>query len=49
MEEAQVEAIRGYWPDHLPKVRVLGVPNAYDPKETELRQLLTPKLRALLE
>ncbi len=34
---------------HLPKVRVLGVPDDYDPDETELRRVLTEKVRRLVE
>ena len=49
MERRHVAEIRRYWPDHLPKVRVLGVPDDYDPGEDELRTLLTDKVRALVE
>ena len=48
MDAGQVALIRRDWPDQLGKVRVLGVPDDYDPGEGELRALLEPKLRALV-
>ena len=49
MEPEQLALIQRYWPDHASKVRVLGVPDDYDPGEPELREVLTPKIRALLD
>lgn len=49
MEEEHRDHIARLWPDHLSKVRVLGIPDLYEPDEAELCQLLLPKIRALLE
>ncbi len=49
MEPGHLEVIQGQWPEHAWKVRVLDVPDDYDPEEPELRKVLTPKIRALLE
>src|SRR5437588_3630938 len=49
MEDAHLKLIQGHWPDHANKVVVLGVPDYYGPDEPELRALLAPKIRALLE
>ncbi len=49
MESRHRAEIRNLWPDHLSKVRVLGVPDDYDPGDSELRDLLTEKLNAWLE
>lgn len=49
MEPEHLEHIRRHWPDHAAKVRVLDVPDDYAPDEPELRELLTAKVRALLE
>lgn len=49
MEPEHLEHIRRHWPDHAAKVRVLDVPDDYVPDEPELRELLTAKVRALLE
>jgi predicted protein tyrosine phosphatase len=49
MEPAHSAVIARRWPNHAAKVWVLDVPDDYDPEEPELRALLTPKLRALLE
>lgn len=48
MDTGQAAGIRRDWPDQLGKVRVLGVPDDYDPGEGALRELLSPKLRALV-
>jgi predicted protein tyrosine phosphatase len=48
MEPQHVTEIRRHWPDHLRKVRVLDVPDVYDPDEGELRAVLCEKLRVLL-
>ena len=40
--------ISNLWPDHASKVRVLEVPDDYDPGEAELRDLLTEEGEALL-
>lgn len=48
MEARHLSEIRSLWPDHVRKVRVLEVPDDYDPGEPELRGLLTEKLKALL-
>lgn len=49
MEPAHLRAIRELWPDHSSKARVLGVADEYDPSEPELRAILTPKIRRLIE
>jgi predicted protein tyrosine phosphatase len=48
MESRHLAEIRTLWPDHVGKVRVLEVPDDYDPGEPELRDLLTDKLKTLL-
>jgi len=48
MEASHLVAIRERWPDHARKVRVLGVPDDYDPDEPDLRALLAEKVRGLL-
>ena len=48
LESRHRAEIRNLWPDQLSKVRVLGVPDDYDPEDSELRDLLTEKLNALL-
>jgi predicted protein tyrosine phosphatase len=48
MEAGHAAEIERQWPDHTPKLRVLDVPDDYDPEEPELRALLTTKVRALL-
>jgi predicted protein tyrosine phosphatase len=48
MESRHLAEIGNLWPDHVRKVRVLEVPDDYDPGEPELRDLLTEKLKALL-
>jgi predicted protein tyrosine phosphatase len=49
MEPAHLALIKRRWPRQAAKVWVLGVPDDYDPGEPELRAILTPKIRALLE
>ena len=49
MESAHLTLIARHWPNQVTKVRVLDVPDDYDPGEPELRAVLTPKLRALIE
>ena len=48
MDAGQAAWIRRDWPDQVGKVRVLAVPDAYDPGEGALRALLESKLRALV-
>jgi predicted protein tyrosine phosphatase len=49
MEPAHLALIKRHWPKQAVKVWVLGVPDDYDPGEPELRAVLTPKIRTLLE
>lgn len=49
MEPAHLAEIHRHWPDQAWKVRVLGVLDDYDPGEPELRELLTSKVKALLD
>ena len=49
MEPAHLVLIKRRWPHHAAKVWVLDVPDDYDPGEPELRAMLTPKIRTLLE
>jgi predicted protein tyrosine phosphatase len=48
MEPAHLALIAHRWPQQAAKVRMLGVPDDYDPDEPDLRALLLPKLRVLL-
>jgi len=48
MEPGHQTLIARRWPQQVAKVRVLDVPDDYDPDEPDLRALLMPKLRALL-
>lgn len=48
MEPAHLADIETHWPDQARKVRVLGVPDDYDPEEPELRALLTMRIGELL-
>jgi predicted protein tyrosine phosphatase len=48
MEPAHLALIARRWPQQVAKVRMLDVPDDYDPGEPDLRALLTPKLRLLL-
>lgn len=49
MEPEHLALIRRLWPDYATKVRVLDVPDDYEPGEPELRKVLLPKIRALLD
>ena len=47
--EAEHEAyIRKQWPEHAAKVRVLGIPDIYEPDDADLRDRLTEVVRGLL-
>lgn len=48
MEPAHLALIARRWPQQVAKVRMLDVPDDYDPDEPDLRELLIPKLRALV-
>ena len=48
MEPAHLALIARRWPTQVAKVRMLDVPDDYDPGEPDLRGLLIPKLRLLL-
>jgi len=48
MEPEHEAYIRKHWPAHAPKVRVLGIPDVYEPDDPELRDLLTEVVRGLL-
>lgn len=48
MEARHLAEIHRHWPDHARKVRVLEVPDDYDPGEPELRELVMGKVKALL-
>lgn len=48
MESAHLSLIARRWPQQVGKVRMLDVPDDYDPGEPDLRVFLIPKLRALL-
>ena len=48
MEPAHQALIARRWPQQVAKVRLLDVPDDYDPDEPDLRALLIPKLRALI-
>lgn len=48
MEPAHRSIIERHWPVHLPKVRVLDVPDLYPPHDPILRGLLTGKILELL-
>ena len=48
MEPAHLALIAQRWPQQVAKIRMLDVPDDYDPGEPDLRGLLIPKLRLLL-
>jgi predicted protein tyrosine phosphatase len=48
MERTHVDHIKQFWPDQVRKVRILDVPDDYDPSEGELHAVLSEKLQALL-
>jgi predicted protein tyrosine phosphatase len=49
MERAHVAHIQQFWPDHARKVRILNVPDDYDPSEGELHAVLREKIKTLLD
>jgi predicted protein tyrosine phosphatase len=49
MDAGHAAEIARQWPTHAPKLRVLGVPDDYDPEERELRELMTAKIGALMQ
>jgi len=49
MEHTHRALIEAYWPHHAAKVVVLDVADDYDPEEPELRLVLAPKIRELIE
>jgi protein-tyrosine-phosphatase len=48
MEAEQAAYIRKRWPAQASKVRVLGIPDVYEPDDDELRDRLTEVVRVLL-
>jgi predicted protein tyrosine phosphatase len=48
MEPEHEAYIRKHWPAQAPKVRVLGIPDVYEPDDPELRDRLTKVIRGLL-
>lgn len=48
MEPVHEAHIRTCWPEQAGKVRVLGIPDDYDPGDPELQDLLTRHIVALL-
>jgi predicted protein tyrosine phosphatase len=48
MDAGHATEIERQWPAHSSKLRVLGVPDDYDPEEPELRELLTAEIRTLV-
>jgi protein-tyrosine-phosphatase len=48
MEAEHATYIRQHWPGHGRKVRVLGIPDVYEPDDEELRDRLTEAIRGLL-
>jgi hypothetical protein len=48
MEEEHRAYIRSRWPGDVGKVRVLGIPDIYEPEDGELRDRLTEVVRGLL-
>jgi len=49
MEMQHLELIRMQWPDSEVKIVVLDVPDLYKPSDAALRDLLMPKIQALIE
>jgi protein-tyrosine-phosphatase len=49
MEPEHETYVRKYWPGEIGKVRVLGIPDVYEPDDEELRDRLTEVVRELLE
>ena len=48
MEAEHLAEIRRFWPNHARKVRVLGIPDDYDPGEELLREFVRQKVEHLL-
>jgi protein-tyrosine-phosphatase len=48
MEGEHAAYIRKHWPGQARKIRVLGIPDVYEPDDEELRQRLTDVVRGLL-
>ena len=48
MEARHRAEISSLWPDHAEKLYLLGVPDDYDPGESELRRLMSAKVKALV-
>lgn len=48
MESAHEARIRARWPLHGSKIRVLGIPDVYQPDDPALRDLMVRQVRALL-
>ncbi len=48
MEPEHLAEIRRFWPHHARKVRVLGIPDDYDPGEALLREFVAQRVRDLL-
>jgi predicted protein tyrosine phosphatase len=48
METEQLAYIRKRWPARVRKVRVLDIPDVYNPDDEELRARLTDVVRGLL-
>ncbi len=48
METEHEAYIRKHWPAQAQKVRVLGIPDVYEPDDPELRERLTEVVRGLL-
>ena len=48
MEAEHEVYIRKHWPGQVRKVRVLGIPDVYEPDDEELRDRLTEVVRGLL-
>jgi predicted protein tyrosine phosphatase len=48
METEHAAYIQKRWPGQMPKVRVLGIPDIYEPDDEELRDRLTGVVRGLL-
>ena len=48
MEPEHEAYIRKHWPSYVRKVRVLGIPDVYEPDDPELRDRLTEVVRELL-
>jgi predicted protein tyrosine phosphatase len=49
MDVGHAAEIERQWPAYSSKLRVLGVPDDYDPEEPELRELLTAKILTFVQ